>query len=57
MKKIFAFMVLAGIVLAMATAGGFDSGIISIGRIFAQSIVSVVLIYSGGMLLGRSQEA
>lgn len=57
MKKIFGFMVMAGIVLAMATAGGFDSGIISIGRIFVQSVVSVVLIYTGGMMLGRSQKA
>lgn len=56
MKKIFTIMVLAGVVLAMATAGGFDSGVISIGRIFIQSIVSVALIYSGGMMLGRSAE-
>lgn len=57
MKKIFGFMVLCGIILAMATAGGFDSGIISIGRIFVQSVISVLLIYTGGMMLGRSQEA
>lgn len=57
MKKIFALMVLTGIVLAMATAGGFDSGVISIGRIFAQSAFSVALIYSGGIMLGRSRHA
>ncbi len=57
MKKIFGFMVLTGVVLAMATAGGFDTGIISIERIFAQSALSVALIYSGGMMLERSREA
>lgn len=57
MKKLFGFMVICGIVLAMATAGGFDSGIISLGRIFVQSMVSVALISTGGMMLGRSNEA
>ena len=57
MKKIFAFMMFAGLVLAMATAGGFDSGIISTGRICMQSALSALLILSGGMMLGRGQEA
>ncbi|MBQ8540020.1 MAG: hypothetical protein IJ435_00950 [Clostridia bacterium] len=57
MKKIFGFMVFTGVVLAMATAGGFDSGIISLTRIFVQSVISIALIYSGSMMLGRSREA
>ena len=57
MKKIFGFMIFTGVILAMATAGGFDSGIISLTRILVQSLISVILIYSGGMMLGRSQEA
>jgi hypothetical protein len=57
MKKIFGFMVFTGVILAMATAGGFDSGIISINRILAQSVISVVLIYTGSAMLGRGQEA
>ena len=57
MKKIFTLMVSMGIVLAMATAGGFDSGIISMERILIQSVVSVALICVGGMMQGRSAEA
>ena len=57
MKKIFGFMVFAGVILAMATAGGFDSGIISMNRILAQSVISIALIYTGSVMLGRGQEA
>lgn len=57
MKKIFGFMVFTGVILAMATAGGFDSGIISINRILVQSVISVALIYTGSAMLGRGQEA
>lgn len=57
MKKLFGLMILAGIILAMATAGGFDSGVIDSGRIFVQSVISVALIYSGSVLMGRSVEA
>ncbi|MBQ3110801.1 MAG: hypothetical protein IJC69_06640 [Clostridia bacterium] len=57
MKKIFGFMVFAGVILAMTTAGGFDSGIISISRILTQSVISIALIYTGSTMLGRSHEA
>ena len=57
MKKIFGFMVFACVILAMTTAGGFDSGIISISRILTQSVISSALIYTGSTMLGRSHEA
>ena len=54
MKKIFAFMMFAGLVLAMATAGGFDSGIIGTGRICMQSALSALLILSGHVVISAS---
>lgn len=53
MKKICAIMIMAGVVLAMATAGGCDSNLIGLDRILLQSMVSAVLICTGGLLMRR----
>ncbi|MBR5535954.1 MAG: hypothetical protein IKU60_04825 [Clostridia bacterium] len=56
MKKIFGLMIITGMFLAMTTAGGVDSGIISSGRIVVQSLISAILMLTGGVLSGRSAQ-
>ena len=55
MKKICAILVLAGIMLALVTAGGADADSISIERMFFQALLSALLVLSGthGFLRGE----
>lgn len=57
MKKIFGLMVLCGILLAVATAGGVDSGVIDSGKILVQSAISAALIYTGSYFLRGGEKA
>ncbi len=57
MKKMFGLMIFAGILLAAATAGACDSGVVGVDRILVQSLVSAALIYFGTLFMGRSAKA
>lgn len=57
MKKMFGLMIFTGVLLAAATAGACDSGVVSVDRIFVQSLLSAALIYFGTLFMGRSAEA
>lgn len=47
MKKIYALMIMAGLILAVVTAGGVDAGVIGVNRLMVQALFSSVLMLSG----------
>lgn len=57
MKKLFTLMVVAGAILAMATAGGADSGTITLQRIIVQAALSSFLMIFGTHFLRRGEAA
>lgn len=57
MKKLSVALVTAGILLGVMTAGGCDSGVISIERIVIQSLIASLLIYVGGFVVERGANA
>ena len=57
MKKIFAIMVMMGIVIAMATAGGVDAEILSVNRIVIQGAIASALIFFGTYFAERGERA
>ncbi len=57
MKKLFGLMVFCGMLLAVATAGGVDSGVINGGKILCQSAISAILIFTGSYFLRGGEKA
>ncbi|MGM9550703.1 MAG: hypothetical protein ACI3XA_00415 [Clostridia bacterium] len=55
MKKIFAVMVFVGFVLAAATAGGVDAGMLSVDRILIQGVMASILMLGGTLLIKRGE--
>lgn len=57
MKKMYGFMILTGLILAMATAGGADSGVLSVSRLALQGAISSLLVLGGTQLGMRGDRA
>ncbi len=55
MKKMYGFMIMAGLILAMVTAGGADAGSISNLRLASQAVVSSLLMLLGTFLTVRGE--
>ncbi len=57
MKKIFVVMMATGLILAAATAGGMDTGALSMGRILLQGLAASMLMLPAAYWLKRGEAA
>lgn len=57
MKKIFGLMILTGMIIAYATAGGLDAGVVEGGKAFVQLMMSAVLVFAGSVFMSGDAEA